>query len=901
MLKLKKYFKKYWLLFVLAIVCIFGQAYTELTLPDYMSDIVSSGIQAGGFDSAISPVLSEDTYKHLMMFVSSKDQKVLEKSYKKTLAKDVDKSYYKTFKKAKNKTLYILKKDYDEEKLNKILTKPMLIVYSMDKMKPGTKQYKQFSTKISSAITSAKEGYQKGLDGYNQGLSQYNSGIAKYNEGVKKYEQMLSAIKQYDNALNQLNSQFGSYDKVKEMQNTLMTQYNALPDGDAKNQLQTQLNGLNQAVAAYEKLNGSASQINQLRQQAPTVKKQLDQAKDKVASAKPQLDEAKQKLDDAKVKIDAMQSNLDSGNLYYFIDAMGTKERNKMFESIDKQMKTMGESTMKIAAGEGVKAEYKKLGANVNDVQNQYIAHKGVQMLAIALLGAVASICVAFLASRLGAGVAKDLRLAVFKKVESFSNSEFNKFSTASLITRSTNDIVQIQMVIVMIVRMVLLAPVMGIGGIFKALENSPSMTWMIFLVVIVIFCVLGVTFAIAMPKFKIVQQLIDKLNLSMRENLSGILVIRAFGNEDESEKRFDKANKDLTKVNLFVNRVMVSLMPIMMFIMQGMSLLIIYFGAKQVDLGNIAIGEMMAFLQYAMIIVMSFLMVAMIAIMLPRASVAANRVAEVLATEPMIEDPENAEAFVEDKKGLVEFNHVTFKYPGAQEPVLSDIDFVARPGETTAFIGSTGSGKSTLINLIPRFYDVTEGNVKVDGVDVRECNMHDLRDRIGVVPQKGLLFSGTIESNIKYGAPHLTDEELQEVIDVAQAKEFIDTKPLGVEEPISQGGTNVSGGQKQRLAIARALAKNPEILIFDDSFSALDFKTDATLRKRLGEMTAKTHNTVLIVGQRIASIMHADQIIVLDEGKIVGKGTHEELMKTCDVYQEIALSQLSKEELDNE
>ena len=456
-------------------------------------------------------------------------------------------------------------------------------------------------------------------------------------------------------------------------------------------------------------------------------------------------------------------------------------------------------------------------------------------------------------------------------------------------------------MVLVIIVRMCMLAPINGIGGIMKAVKNSPSMTWMIFLVVIIIFGVLGVTFSIAMPKFKIIQQLIDKLNLAMRENLSGILVIRAFGNEEESEKRFDQANKDLTGTNLFVNRVMVSLMPIMMFIMQGMTLLIIYFGAKQVDLGHIAIGEMMAFLQYAMIIVMSFLMVAMIAVMLPRASVAANRVAEVLNTEPTIENPEQITSFEEDKKGLIEFKHVSFKYPGADEPVLTDIDFTARPGQTTAFIGSTGSGKSTLINLIPRFYDVTEGEVTVDGVDVRHVSMHDLRDRIGVVPQKGLLFSGTIESNIKYGAPDLSDEELAEVIDVAQAKEFIETKPLGVKEPISQGGTNVSGGQKQRLAIARALAKNPEILIFDDSFSALDFKTDATLRKRLGEMTAKTHNTVLIVGQRIASIMHADQIIVLDEGKIVGKGTHEQLMKTCSVYQEIALSQLSKEELDNE
>ncbi|MBC6009430.1 ATP-binding cassette domain-containing protein [Catenibacterium sp. NSJ-22] len=725
--------------------------------------------------------------------------------------------------------------------------------------------------------------------------------MAKYNQGVKQYEQMQTAIKQYDSALNTLNTQFGSYEKAKEMQNTLTAQYNALPEGDVKTKFQAQLAGISQAVAGYEKLNASAGQMAQMKSQSSTIKKQLDQAKEKVASAKPQLDESKKKLDDVKAQIDAMETHLNNGDIYYFIGSMGEDERNKMFESVDKQMKTMGESTMKIAAGEGVKAEYKKLGADINKVQNQYIAHKGIQMLAIALLGAVASICVAFLASKLGASVARDLRLAVFKKVESFSNTEFNKFSTASLITRSTNDIVQIQMVLVIIVRMCMLAPINGIGGIMKAVKNSPSMTWMIFLVVIIIFGVLGVTFSIAMPKFKIIQQLIDKLNLAMRENLSGVLVIRAFGNEEESEKRFDQANKDLTGTNLFVNRVMVSLMPIMMFIMQGMTLLIIYFGAKQVDLGHIAIGEMMAFLQYAMIIVMSFLMVAMIAVMLPRASVAANRVAEVLNTEPTIENPEQSTSFDEDKKGLIEFKHVSFKYPGADEPVLTDIDFTARPGQTTAFIGSTGSGKSTLINLIPRFYDVTEGEVTVDGVDVRHVSMHDLRDRIGVVPQKGLLFSGTIESNIKYGAPDLSDEELAEVIDVAQAKEFIETKPLGVKEPISQGGTNVSGGQKQRLAIARALAKNPKILIFDDSFSALDFKTDATLRKRLGEMTAKTHNTVLIVGQRIASIMHADQIIVLDEGKIVGKGTHEQLMKTCSVYQEIALSQLSKEELDNE
>ncbi|MFR1757458.1 MAG: ABC transporter ATP-binding protein, partial [Thomasclavelia spiroformis] len=407
--------------------------------------------------------------------------------------------------------------------------------------------------------------------------------------------------------------------------------------------------------------------------------------------------------------------------------------------------------------------------------------------------------------------------------------------------------------------------------------------------------------FIIVMPKFKIVQSLIDKLNLTMRENLSGMLVIRAFGNEEHSEQRFDKANSDLTKVNLFVNRTMVSMMPIMMFIFNIVSLLIVYYGAKQIDLGNIAIGQMMAFMQYAMQIIMSFLMIAMIAIMLPRASVAANRIYEVLSMEVKISDPKNPESFDENKKGLVEFKNVTFKYPGANEAVLENISFTAKPGETTAFIGSTGSGKSTLINLIPRFYEVTDGKIEVDGVDIRNVNQHDLRDKIGLVPQKGLLFSGTIRSNLTYGAPEASDEELEEVIKIAQAKEFIDQKEKRLDDPISQGGTNVSGGQKQRLAIARAIAKKPEIFIFDDSFSALDFKTDAKLRNELNKMIEKTRSTVLIVGQRIASIMSANQIIVLDEGKIVGKGTHDELMKNCKVYQEIAYSQLSKEELGHE
>ncbi|MEG0592614.1 MAG: ABC transporter ATP-binding protein, partial [Coprobacillus sp.] len=588
-----------------------------------------------------------------------------------------------------------------------------------------------------------------------------------------------------------------------------------------------------------------------------------------------------------------MFSMLPSGvTPYQALGMMSAAQRTEMFKDIDVKMDAMGASTMKIAASSGPKLEYQKLGADLDKVQMDYIFIAGIKMLGIALLSAGAAIAAAFLSSRVGSGVAKDLRKGVFEKVETFSNGEMNKFSTASLITRSTNDITQVQMVVTMCLRIVAFAPMMGIGALIRAINNSVSMTWIIALVLIVVIGLLIVTFAVAMPKFKIIQKLIDKLNLSMRENLSGMLVIRAFGNERHSEERFSKANTDLTKVNTFVNKTMASIMPIMMFVMNGVTLLVVWYGAQQIDLGNIAIGQMMAFIQYSMQVIMSFLMISMIAIMLPRASVSGQRVYEVLSTEAMINDPKVPTSFDESKKGLIEFDHVTFNYPGADEPVLNDITFTARPGQTTAFIGSTGSGKSTLINLIPRFYEVTSGEVRVDGVNVKDVKQHDLREKIGLVPQKGLLFSGTIRSNLAYGALDATDEQLNEAARIAQASEFIDQKEEKLDTPISQGGTNVSGGQKQRLAIARAVAKNPDIFIFDDSFSALDFKTDATLRKELNRLTEKTKNTVLIVGQRIASIMSADQIVVLDEGKIVGKGTHDELMKDCQVYQEIAYSQ---------
>ena len=702
MFKIKGYLKKFWYLILACICLLFVQAQTELTLPDYMSDIVSVGIQAGGFASPVSDVLTEETYQHLLLFVDQKDQKTVKKDYKKI--SKVNQDIIDTFPKAKGKTVYQLKdlSSDEESKLESILMKPMLIITSLDSMDTSSKEYQE--------------------------------------------------------------------------------------------------------------------------------------------------------------KFGQLPPNM---TIYDAISFMDESQKAKMFEDIDKKMDTMGESTLKIAAGNGVKAEYKKLGADIDKVQTDYIFKTGLKMLGIALLGTVAAISVAFFAT--------------------------------------TNDITQVQNVTMMLLRIVCFAPIIGIGALIKVLKESPSMTWIIAVVILVIFGVMAVAFAVVMPKFKIIQNLIDRLNLTMRENLSGMLVIRAFGNEKHSEDRFDKANKDVTNLNLFVNRSMASIMPIMMFIFNVVTLVIVYYGSKQIDLGNLAIGQMMAFMQYAMQIIMAFLMIAMIAIMLPRASVAANRVYEIIETKPTIQDPTNRIALDECKKGLVEFNHVSFAYPGANEPVLKDIDFVAKPGQTTAFIGSTGSGKSTLINLVPRFYEVSKGSIKVSGVDVRDMTQHELRNHIGLVPQKGNLFSGTIRSNLKYGAPEATDEELEEVIRIAQAKEFIDQKEERLDTEISQGGTNVSGGQKQRLVIARAIAKNPDIYIFDDSFSALDFKTDAKLRQELNQLVKKTQSTVLLVGQRIASIMEADQIIVLDEGQIVGKGTHDELMKSCQVYQEIAYSQLSKEELSHE
>ena len=533
---------------------------------------------------------------------------------------------------------------------------------------------------------------------------------------------------------------------------------------------------------------------------------------------------------------------------------------------------------------------------DLDQLQLGYLTKTGAKMIGLAFLGMLSSVLVGLLASRVGAASGRDLRGKVFRKVVGFSSNEFDQFSTASLITRSTNDIQQIQMLMVMLLRMVLYAPILAAGGIYQVFRTNVSMSWIIGLAVLLIGLVILLLFTVAMPKFKIMQKLVDRLNLVTREILTGLSVIRAFSTEKHEEKRFDAANQDLTRTNLFVNRAMTFMMPMMMIIMNGVSVLIIWTGAHGIHDGQMQVGDMMAFIQYTMQIIMSFLMLCMISIMLPRAAVAAERVDEVLTSETLICDPKEPERILEKTEGVLYFDHVSFRYPGADEDVLHDITFKAKPGETTAIIGSTGSGKSTLVNLIPRFYDVTEGAITLDGIDIRELRQHDLREKLGYVPQKGVLFSGTIGSNIMFGNPQGSDREMQEAAEIAQAMEFIDTKPDRFESPISQGGSNVSGGQKQRLSIARAVAKHPDVFIFDDSFSALDYKTDVTLRKALKEKTE--NSTVLIVAQRISTILHAEQIIVLDDGEVAGIGTHRELLRDCEVYRQIAESQLSEQEL---
>jgi len=586
----------------------------------------------------------------------------------------------------------------------------------------------------------------------------------------------------------------------------------------------------------------------------------------------------------------------EDADIFQVFEQMPKEQLEQMFADMADKFEEMPDTIITQAAVAYVQSEYTEMGIDIDRMQSNYVLIAGLKMLGLALLGMLAAVCVTFLSCRIAASLGRNLRNGVYRKVLSFSGNELNKFSTASLITRSTNDIQQIQMMLTMLFRIVLYAPILGVGGIFKVLNTDASMTWILAVAVGAIILLVAVLLKVAMPRFTKLQTLIDKLNLVAREILNGIPVIRAFSTEKHEEERFEKANMDLTQTNLFVNRCMSFMMPVMMLIMNGTTVLIMYNGSHAVDAGNMQVGNMMAFIQYAMQIIMSFLMLTMLSIMLPRANVSAKRINEVMETEISIKDAKTTKKADTSIKGNVVFDHVSFKYPGAEENVLSDITFAAKKGQTVAFIGSTGSGKSTLVNLIPRFFDVTEGTIYVDEVDVRELSLKDLRDKLGYVPQKGVLFSGTIDSNIRYGRENATETEVKWAAEIAQAWNFISEKSEGLNAPIAQGGTNVSGGQKQRLSIARAISKQPEIYIFDDSFSALDYKTDIVLRRALKHETKDA--TTLIVAQRISTILHADHIIVLDEGRIVGQGTHKELLKTCDVYNQIAMSQLSEEEL---
>lgn len=748
MLKIIKHLKPF-ITSIVAVVCLlFVQAVCDLSLPDYMSNIVNVGIQQGGVENAVPSVIRKSEFDKLKFFMNENEKKEIDENYvllnKENLSQSELDKYLKDYPRLGKEPLYKLntKNKNTISELNNIFGKPMLIT----------------------------QGIEKG------GVSALNSSIS----------------------------------------------------GTKESKTQTKLPANTDPFVIISKL--PQSQINAIREKA------------------------------------------------------------------DEKFKGMPGSMVTQSAVSFIHNEYKAIGINTDRLQSNYIFMAGAKMLLLALVSMIAIVIVSLLAARVAAGLGKDLRKKVFRKVTSFTNTEFDKFSTASLITRSTNDIQQVQTLMVMLLRIVFYAPILGVGGVIKVLNTDLSMGWIIAVAVMAILTLVIVLFSIALPKFKSVQKLVDKINLITRESLTGMLVIRAFNNEKYEESKFEKANKDLTRTNLFISRLMTLMMPLMMFIMNGVSLLIIWIGSHQVDMGHIQVGDMMAFMQYTMQIIMAFLMISMVSIMLPRASVSAQRIAEVLDTEVAITDLEETKKFSLGMKGSVEFKNVSFRYPGAEEDVLSNISFTAKPGETTAFIGSTGSGKSTLINLIPRFYDVINGEILIDGTNIKEVSQKELREKVGYVPQKGILFSGTIESNIKYGKENATKDEIIRASEIAQAMEFINTKPETFNTEISQGGTNVSGGQKQRLSIARALAKEPEIFIFDDSFSALDFKTDAALRMALkNEISA---STIIMVAQRISTIMNADKIIVLDEGKIVGTGTHKELMENCEVYKQIALSQLSKEEL---
>lgn len=749
MIRLARYLKPFTLMILIAIALLFIQGIADLSLPDYMSNIVNNGIQQSGIENAVPEAIRLNEMNKLTLFMSTDDKTEVMKNYKLIAftSTEYDK-YLENYPQLSEEAIYVLKKidQKETDRINPIMGKAFLAV-----------------------------------------------------------------------------------------------------------------SGIEQIIADPSKAAGAETGLGLDLSNVPE-----DMTLDQIFN---------------------MLANLPADQLL------------KIRTAIDKQFEVIGDKMITQMAIASVKAEYSALGMDTNKIQSNYIWRTGLLMLLLSLLSAASTVTVGYLSARVAAGLSRNLRKKVFDKVENFSNAEFDKFSTASLITRSTNDITHIQMLVIILIRIVFYAPILGIGGIILALSKSTSMSWIIAVAIVTLVSLIIVIFSIALPRFKIIQNLIDRLSLITRENLSGMMVIRAFNKQKYEEDRFDRANIDLTKTNLFINRVMVSMMPIMMLLMNGLSLLIIWVGAHQVAQSKMQVGDIMAFLQYATMIVMAFLMMSIMFIMVPRASVSAGRVAEVLDTEPTIRDPQDAKHFNGSSHGVIEFKNVSFRYPGADEDVLHDISFEAKPGQTTAFIGPTGSGKSTLVNLILRFYDITRGQILINGIDIRKVKQHDLRDKIGYVPQKSILFSGTIESNLRYADENASEDKLRTAAEVAQAMKFISEKPEGFKSEISQGGKNVSGGQNQRLSIARALVKNPEILVMDDCFSALDFKTDSSLRKALKSYSVQS--TILIIAQRVGTVMTAEQIVVLEDGKIAGKGTHRELMKSCDTYREIALSQLSKEELE--
>lgn len=892
---------------LLCLVLLFGQAMCDLSLPNLMSDMVNVGIQQSGIEEGAPEALRQEGMELLLAFASEEDRQLLEENYYtiepgSSEAQRLSEEYPM----AREEAICVLREDLAGEELP-------------EDSQAGSSAAE--SALGESGLASSQAGDSAGEEASQQEEPQdakaaLDSAYSRASYAMLLYLQQAGESGELEQAAAQLaQAQAPSQLPEAGLGEAASGMEGAVDGGFSQEGLDSGLSSgeeeggqplvpqprAGEGVTLYDSQQPAYGQEGaSASQEEAGLSQETGEPSSWVGDGEgenPSAGQDASQQEDTGSSFDVSQGldNVDMDQLYQLIPLLSYVPQ----ESIQQAQEQAASSDSMLGGQVGVTLAqlfYQELGVDVNALQSGYIWNKGLQMLGVALLGVAATVLVGFFSARMAATVGRRLRHDLFAKVESFSNGEFDRFSTASLITRTTNDVQQIQMLITMGVRMICYAPIMGIGGIIFAVGKSVSLSWLIAAAVVVLIGLIAVALAVALPKFKSLQKLIDRLNLVSREGLSGMMVVRAFGNEGYEERRFDKANRDLMETTRFVQRVMSGMIPAMMFVMNLLSILIVWVGGHAIAESTLQIGDMMAFIQYAMQIISAFLMIAMMFIMVPRASVSAGRILEVLDAPLAIQDPEKPEA-LSNPKGLVEFKDVSFRYGGAEHNVLEHISFVAKPGETTAFIGATGSGKSTLVNLLPRFYDVTEGSITIDGVDVRSLSQHRLRELIGYAPQKGMLFSGTVAENLRYGKEDADEEELKAALSTAQALGFVERMDEGIQSPISQGGTNVSGGQRQRLSIARALTRKAPIYIFDDSFSALDFKTDAALRKALAKDTAQA--TVLLVAQRVSTIMHAQQIIVLDQGRMVGKGTHQELLKTCPEYREIAESQLQKEELE--